>query len=856
MKNSLSFPSFEPFSFHFRRLPVLFTLFFLCGFSFQFVLSSTQLKAETLEGQFLAAPTILPGTSIPLKGLPLWHTNGPLTDELIHEFFEKGTENGFGGFTFLPLGRNDPTEPAYLSDGYFEYFGKVLNEAKARGQKIIFYDDVDFPSGTAGGKMKAQFPDDCTKRLDCEEWTVTGPKADSEFRFSRKLNADWTRGKLQAAVAMNLKTWERVDLTLANSGAEVTDEQICWNVPAGEWKVMIFYALTDGSKVDAMDPDAMRKFVSLTYETFFQHFPEHFGTTIPISFFDDVTMTQTKGGRNWTPGFNAKYEQLYGHSPALDYPAIFGSMGPETASARVRIWTTRNELFADGYPKVVHEWCAAHGMQSSGHPQGPYTIQPNNMCGDEMLTHRSSDAPLFDSIHYYGHGRDGFKVPTSAAINFDRPLCLVEIYGNYRDGERNGKPEFDDRMLYRSAMEIFCRGGNVLLPHGIWSNPEKMFIPPDISWRNPNLHGALPAYGDWVSRISLILRDSRHVADLGIVYPIDNLKAFFFFHENFPPGEHPYGLYVPSETDYLAVGSDLTSRIYRDFTFLHPSTMESKCQIVKRPESETDSEISVGQTVYRLANKQNWEEYEVLVLTGAEVISWKTLEQVYVFWKQGGKVLATTRLPSRAAEGSQFDAKVCERIQTIFGVDPRVQGTVEALKCGQEDIVLAEHFREFRETNAYGQFVMSWPGVSTQELSEIRRDRAIFLPKPEPKSLKSALDSLISVPDVRIESHDGRPLPTVEVAPRWSYDYDGMVQYVHKVKDGRDFYLLANSSDSLVQLDVTLRGRFRKLEFWDPASGKIESIPSEMIQREKNCVKISKVSLSAIQARFIVGVEE
>ncbi|MDO4629097.1 MAG: hypothetical protein Q4C70_07935 [Planctomycetia bacterium] len=841
--------------------------------------SASILNAETsLEEEFRSAPMILPGTQIPLKGLPLWHTNGALTDDLIREFFEKGTKNGFGGYTFLPLGREVPTEPKYLTEGYFEYFGKVLDAAKKRGQKVIFYDDVDFPSGTAGGKMKELHPDFCSKRLDMEEWETVGPRENMEFRFSRKLNQNWNDGMFQAAVAMNLETWERIDLTAIGTeirketaeveketGAEakektetetdaeagenadtetVTDERILWDVPAGKWVVMVFYVVTDGNKVDNMDPEAMEKFISLTYDVFYERFPEHFGTTIPVCFFDDVTMTQTEGGRNWTGGFNKKYEEMYRKSPATDYPAAFRSIGPDTASARYRIWTVRNELFADGYAKCVHDWCAEHGIMSSGHPQGPYTIQPNNMCGDEMLTHRSSDAPLFDSIHYYGHGRDGFKVPTSAAYNFDKPLCLVEIYGNYRDGIRHGKPEFDDKMLYRSAMEIFCRGGNVLLPHGIWTNPEKMYIPPDISWRNGNLKGELPKYGDWVSRISLILRDSRHVADIGIVYPIENLNAYYYFYLNFPPGEYPYGLYIPPETDYMAVGSDLTSRIYRDFTYLHPVTMKERCKIQKSED---------GRTVYRLDNEKNWEEYEVLILSGAEVISWKTLERVCEFHRQGGKVLATTRLPSRAAEGVEYDVQVCEMIQELFGVDPRAQGMVEALKCGQEDITLAENFRAYRAANVAGQYEMAYPDMKSEKLAEIRKERVIFLPTPTPDKLRVALDVLVAVPDVRIESHDGKKLPTVEIPPRWSHDYDGMVQYIHKVKDGRDFYFVANSSDSRILLDVTLRGNFGKLEIWDPITGKMESIPSEKISVSGKETKISGLEFQPVEALFIVG---
>ncbi|MBP3693555.1 MAG: hypothetical protein J6J31_03845, partial [Thermoguttaceae bacterium] len=239
-----------------------------------------------------------------------------------------------------------------------------------------------------------------------------------------------------------------------------------------------------------------------------------------------------------------------------------------------------------------------------------------------------------------------------------------------------------------------------------------------------------------------------------------------------------------------------------------------------------------------------------------EVISRETLRSVLEFHRAGGKVLATTRLPDRASEGPEFDAEICAMIEELFGVDPRVQGQVEAQLSGQEDIVRPASFRAYREQNAYGQYVMQYPGVETRALSEIRRERAIFLPKPTPDALRGALDALIAVPDVRIVSHDGKQLPTVDIAPRGHYDYDGMVQYIHKVKDGRDFYFIANSSDSGVSLDVSLRGTFRTLEFWDPMTGEMTAVPESMVTREAGFVKISGLELAPIQSKFIVGTKE
>ncbi len=80
-----------------------------------------------------------------------------------------------------------------------------------------------------------------------------------------------------------------------------------------------------------------------------------------------------------------------------------------------------------------------------------------------------------------------------------------------------------------------------------------------------------------------------------------------------------------------------------------------------------------------------------------------------------------------------------------------------------------------------------------------------------------------------------------------------MVQYMHKVKDGKDFYLIANSSDTPVTLNVSLRGTFRSLSLWDPMTGEMKEIPAEKIQPGDGFVTIQGFKLDKIQCNFIVG---
>ena len=80
-----------------------------------------------------------------------------------------------------------------------------------------------------------------------------------------------------AAVAMQSDTKERVDLA-----TQIHDNRLSWQAPSGPWQVMLFVCVPDGARelVDYLDPDSVGEFVQLTYEKYYETFPEYFGRTI------------------------------------------------------------------------------------------------------------------------------------------------------------------------------------------------------------------------------------------------------------------------------------------------------------------------------------------------------------------------------------------------------------------------------------------------------------------------------------------------------------------------------------------------------------------------------------------------
>jgi hypothetical protein len=129
-----------------------------------------------------------------LKTTPLWALNGRLTrEETASQLKASRDISGFAGVAVMPITN---TDPKYLTEGYFARYADILDISKELGMSVILYDDVDFPTGTAGGRMKAQFPADIASRLDKSESNVTGPTA---------WKMTLPPGIFMGAVAMNTK---------------------------------------------------------------------------------------------------------------------------------------------------------------------------------------------------------------------------------------------------------------------------------------------------------------------------------------------------------------------------------------------------------------------------------------------------------------------------------------------------------------------------------------------------------------------------------------------------------------------------------------------------------------------------
>jgi hypothetical protein len=616
------------------------------------------------------------------KTRPLWFWNGPLSKARTDEILEKSAASGYSGLGILP---SRGMEPGFMSPDYLARYGEALDKARSLGMKMCLYDEFWFPSGSAGGQLAREYPEALSKRLDMTIVDVEGPDS---------IRQPLPPGELMSAVAMSKRALQRFDIT-----SRVKDGELSWDAPSGSWQVMIFTCATDGDKglVDYLDPTAVEKFLRLTYEKYYAAFPRHFGTTIDIAFFDEPTMGWGEGCRVWTGQFNRKFKERYGYDPTTLYPALWFDIGPQTAAARNALFGFRAELYAEGFVGTVARWCKQHRILLTGHQDQEEVVNPVCLSGDLIKCFRHQDIPGVDEVFKYGRGSRAYKVVSSAATNYDRPLVMAECYGAMKDMPK--------AMLYKEAMDLFAKGINLMVPHAVWYDPEHVIFPPELSWRSPTYGPELPAYNKYVGRLQRMLQGGQHVVDVAVLYPIATMQAI----QRFDRPEPRMGSLIPPGPHYMDVGEMLSLHVHSDFTYLHPDTLDQRCVVQQ------------GQV--HLRNSLSPQAYRVVILPNLSVIGTANMRAIKDFYDQGGDVVAITRIPDRSTE-LNGDATVRQFVTAVFGTTSLPQ----------------------RSKPAAWNAPASPPLVHTNP----RGGRAVLLPELTAEMLRGALDAALPVPDVRL----------------------------------------------------------------------------------------------------------
>lgn len=739
--------------------------------------SNKEINYALLKKNFLSPPN-------EYRTVPFLHLDGDISDgDNITTLFAAYKKCGYGGLALLPV---TETKPAFGSEEYLNAYGGLLERAKKAGLQIIYYDDLNFPSGCAGTELRDKYPGSLARQLRLREYACT-----SGERTHFKLDMS---GTTMSVVAIEEETRDILDLR-----DYITEENgigyVVFDTPEGNWTIQQYYCVIpeDEKFVNYLSYDDSRVFVNLTYKRFADRFEEYIGSVINMTFYDDLQY-RTVNRRMWDENFNRVFEEKYGFDPTVYYPALFGEIAKDTGHYRSLMMTCRAEMLADGFFRAVSDFAKTHGLINTGHVAEPKATASSWMCGDGMLYQKYAGAPGLDLVHRYMYGFNGIKIASSSAYNYDRELVCCEIYGNYI--------KLTPDLIYREALNALSRGVNFLIPHTLWLSGVAR-IPHEVSHRNPEFRDMIREFNDFAARCQSLLRGGKHVCDIALLYPIYSVASQTTLFDS--PVEGFEFAHVPENADFMNVINAVMNYCGHDLTVIHPQVFNERCH--------TD-----GGQLY-LANEVNSEQYKLLILPGASQISIYSLRLAAKFFDDGGVIVATDELPYKAFEfnpekkedgANIYDVEAASLIEHIFGVSAGEITEFESYLSNKNDNGGQAYFIPAAKTAADGTDLIE---AATLELILEKTGIAWDICFDEmPRVTNTGILNLIITAyyNVNISAGSG-----------------GVFNHIHRRIGGCDIWFCVNSTKNDYDGAARLRGHFASVEEWNPHTGKIRKLTAE-----------------------------
>ncbi len=703
---------------------------------------------------------------------PFWFLNRDLKDDELVRQIKEMHDKGVDGF--ILHARHGLLTP-YLSEEWFQRIRTCIETAKRLDMKAYLYDENNWPSANADGKIVAE---NSAYRMSGVFMTHRFDLKAGE-KVSLKIE---TMDELVAVVAYPLREGKVEGFWSAGQllNDYIKDGVLEWEVPkSSDFRVYVFSrrfltsGLFFGAAVDTLNPDAIRRFIELTHKEYAERFKEEFGSTIWGIFTDEPAMDYNpQEAIPWTSRLPALFERRNGYPLYKVLPALFENVGPFTPMVRAHFRDTVTEAYVEAFFKQIYEFCDKVHLNFVGHV----------LSEGELYQHTRHQGDFFRGAQYMHFGGVDFlceltwphedalwglnnlvgpKFASSAAHLLEKPRVMSEAFG------LASQWGISLNTLKWLADWQIALGVNLIMPHAFYYSIQgfrKWECPPDEFYRVP-FWKYYRKFADYIARLCYLFSNGNHIADVALLYPIKSMWA------TIDPKPTP-------ETEKIIAGFNKTSeallRVGFDYDYVSEEILQQRA-IFQRGliwiMDETCSDVL--------------EEYKALVIPTTTMLSWGTVELIEDYLEEGGKVIALGSLPHTSFEAGE-DKELLDRLASLFGVP------VEEAKLNVEGMEKKIYRRKHEKGEAI--FVRGAHNLPQEELEE---------------TLFKLLTELIE-PDVLI-LEDKKPARDIVC--------------LHYNKGEKSFYFFANTSR---RRSVTFQAKLSEGGIplvWNAEKGGVEPFP-------------------------------
>lgn len=551
-------------------------------------------KEPSLSAELFRHPTAA------YRAAPFWAWNCKLEKETLDRQMPVFQEMGMGGFHMhVRTGLDTP----YLSDEFMERIRQCVDWAAAHDMRAYLYDEDRWPSGAAAGMVTEE------ERFRAQY-----------LLFTPELSQ---QGKLLAVF----------DVRLDRNGclaeyAETAETEPC----PGRWFAYRCYEAPRGrfnghSYVDTLNPEATRRFLSLTHERYAAVVGEAFGSTVPAIFTDEPQFSRKQQLRfatekaavrlSWTESLPKTFAEVYGDDLTAHLPELIWEL-PEGRVSQLRYQYHEHvaERFSVSYADVLGAWCAEHGLLLTGHMMEEPTLESQTSClGEAMRSYRSFTLPGIDMLCSRREYTTA-KQCQSAAHQYGREGMMSELYGvtGWSFDFRGHKLLGD----WQAALGVTLR-----VPHLSWMSMEgdaKRDYPASIFFQSP-WYREYPLIEDHFARVNTALTRGKPLVHVAVIHPIESYWLHWGPMDQTAAVREQMEAHFQQVTEWLLFGGI-------DFDFLCESLLPELCPTGGAP-------LKVGEMTY-----------DAVIVPGCETLRSTTLERLEAFRQAGGRLIFLAEAPT------------------------------------------------------------------------------------------------------------------------------------------------------------------------------------------------------------------
>jgi len=475
--------------------------------------------------------------------VPLWFWNDDLKEDEIIRQINDFKSKGIMGFVIHPrLGITQNIQ--YMSDKYLQLVEIAVEEAEKLGMIVFLYDEASYPSGSAHGMVVEGNPEYASRGLKMIEYNCNG---ETELVFNNVIKNEVRENVSLVSIQAVKKLSEKEIDPGSIEKLELNSGKIKFIPPDnGNWSILFFidtpshgtirgihFGEDDGEpgappSADILNPDAVRKFINLTHEKYYEKLKKHFGKTIKAIFTDEPGIT----GRGYIPGlkpWTGNFLEYYINNGCKeqDLPALWFEVGKETEEKRKKYYKVVNRRLQMAYYRQISEWCEQHNIALTGHPEKSEDIGVLKHfqipCQDVVWRWVAPE----NNLAIEGPNSTMGKCSSDAARHIGRQRNGNECFGCcYRNGEKGTTYDLPPEDIKWYLDWLFVRGVNLIIPHAFFYsvNGEKRLNerPPDIGPNN--LYW--PHYmiiSEYIKRMSWLMTGSINVTEIAVLCGHDYL---------------------------------------------------------------------------------------------------------------------------------------------------------------------------------------------------------------------------------------------------------------------------------------------------------------------------------------------